>query len=117
MSIVNSVNRLDRTGNRNSEAWQKLYKAVDELGEHLRGIFPNGHILPDGVNFKCWPAGQYQFEHKDFTLGDQRKLAEEVLKFSQLVHSGWLDRISDFLEEESQELESSAQTIADWFNE
>ena len=119
-NLVNVVARLDREGDRNGKAWEKIKITVDQLADFLSKILPGGGFenkLPDGYIFKHWPSKEYWLQkiagpYGSFSLTRDRKGLKEILVFCEDIHIGWLNRVSDRLAQQSTRIELAADEIA-----
>ena len=119
-NLVNVVARLDREGDRNGKAWVKIKTTVDQLADFFSRILPGGGFenkLPDGYVFKHWPSKEYWIQkiagsHESFSLTRDRKGLKELLAFCEDIHTGWLNRVADRLNQQSTRIELAADEIA-----
>ncbi len=120
-SLTDSVARLHRAGDEHSKSTEKLRKATDGLLRWLKDNVPVGFQLPNDCTM--YPSGEFEagfgkgalLKFK-LTLGRTHS-RHDLLKFSELIASGWLDRLSEALENEAAKLNavaSAAQTSAFW---
>ena len=114
-NLVNVVARLDRAGDRNGKAWQKVKSAIDQLAGYLSNVLPGGGVenkLPDGYIFKHWPSKEYRLEKGgEVSLTREKKDVWHLLRFCEDIHLGWPVRVADFLDAQSTRLELAAAAV------
>jgi hypothetical protein len=134
MNIIDAVKRLERAGDENSKATQKLHEAASTVAEIIEKQAPVGVWLPrdykvvrirsnvssevfliggkdpygDG-NF--WVDGIGRYLHNDFQCGIPSQTRAGSLKFAKDVAEGLLDEIAEFLEQRKAESENAATVL------
>ncbi|PCI30057.1 hypothetical protein COB55_00680 [Candidatus Wolfebacteria bacterium] len=112
-SLTENVARLYRAGSEHSQQTKKLRKAVDQLLSWIKDNVPLGFQLPIGQIF---PSGEFVFTcptstHEiKITIGEEHLLLD-LQSFSGIIAYGFLDELSDSLEESAGSLESTSNTI------
>ncbi|HEY4499335.1 MAG TPA: hypothetical protein VJH94_04725 [Candidatus Paceibacterota bacterium] len=110
------LERLERARSENSDWIEELERAVDELGAHLKKVFPgNRNYLPRRIHFYNKPDKGFEImrpqDSGGWELTDKRKPVEAMLKLSDEIRNGWLKEVAELLEQHTQKIKSAAKTI------
>ena len=123
MKINDAVARLVRAGDRNSKAWQKINEAIDEFARWLGTILPSGGEetpLPRSYFFCHWSSGEYKLirirsgeQCISICGGGPAKShgTHDVLRFCEDVQSGFLTEVEEYLDRQSEGLESATVSL------
>lgn len=120
-SLVDSVARLDSAGSEHSKSTVKLRLATDKVLTWIKNNLPVGIQLPCGC--KLYPSGEFErltltnppnlgtsvMEFR-ITIGQQHSLSQ-LHYFSRLIADGFLDQLSERLEEDSRQFNDTTQKI------
>ena len=131
-SIINALKRLDRAGDENSKATEKLKVAASEVADRIIGTVPIGVSLPRNYTaVRCrsnvgtceylikdyegtreeWINGYGGYMHGDFNCWIPDQTRQGVLQFARDVSEGLIDEIAKFLEKRKRESESGEKVL------
>lgn len=126
MNAVTAVARLERAGAEYSKAMAKIRDAVDTLVKFLAEKLPEvsgrrPFDLPRDYTFEYWPSREYKLTkwpvgqrthgRPIFSLTQESKYREDLLRFAQDIAEGWLDELSAHLTREGRTFEEAADGI------
>jgi hypothetical protein len=128
MSLLDSLNRLQRAGDEGSKATAKLHEAASDVARKIREIAPEGVRLPRGYmvlrvrsnissttrlvketgekdqwgeSQLLWIDGDGTYLHGDFNAEIPAQTRAGSLAFAKDIAEGLLDEIAAFLEAEA----------------
>jgi len=131
--IINSLKRLERAGNENSRATQKLFKAANDVAAFIEEAVPFECELPRGYRiekvrsnvgsasflvkegeFGCdYIDGIGGYLHGDFHCWIPEQKRSAILQFAEDIATGLLDEIAEFLEKRADKSLSAAEVLTD----
>lgn len=122
-NIINALKRLERAGDENSRATEKLYEAAKKVAAFIEENVPAAVELPRGYKAiyvssnigsakflvnetkerRVWIDGIGGYLHEDYNCKIPAQTRTGVLDFAKDIAEGLLDEIALFLEKRAQE--------------
>jgi len=127
-NIIDSLKRLERVGSETSVVTLKLKKSVESVAYKLYEVMdyvdidptrPSptkvlGKLYTDGKYlFWDWDGNMYGYNYHDYNLrsGETWVARSVALHFAQAIAEGFLDKISDWLEEQKAKTETALSKL------